>query len=212
MKKVFTNSREVLKLWTKQSQSEARCKNVFFVGDTVYSYGYHYELGRIVTFNGIKVALINDSGYSVTTSKHISWARFAASSVGIVQLNWSGPLVADAVELAMVRLQGEIMDSLFDHFARRKFWSGYTFIDSYLFKAVLTFNHYCEILKLTHLKLDFAKNGYVELFNEHVEKCLKREQELKQEKIEAKARQELVNPVKETPMFTTTTVVELFKS
>jgi hypothetical protein len=42
---------------------------VFFDGDSIYSYGRHYELARFIDAENI---LINDSGYSVTTTKHIS--------------------------------------------------------------------------------------------------------------------------------------------
>ena len=85
MKRVFTNSDDVIHLFAKQEQTDARCSNVFFdldyqgrkqgfkTGNVIYSYGYHYELGRFLDKDTI---MINDSGYSVTTSKHISQIRW----------------------------------------------------------------------------------------------------------------------------------------
>jgi predicted transcriptional regulator len=68
MKKVFTNSAEVLHLYAQQTQSEAKCSNVFFYDKKCYSYGYHYKLTEFID----DFILINDSGYSNTTRKHIA--------------------------------------------------------------------------------------------------------------------------------------------
>lgn len=82
MKKVFTKSEDVIHLWANKVQDEARCSNVFFYKNgyeksnfpIIYSYGRHYELSRFIDENTV---LINDSGYSVTTSKHISEISYA---------------------------------------------------------------------------------------------------------------------------------------
>jgi len=68
MRKVFNSSSDVIHLFAQRTQDEARCSNVFFRGDKIYSYGYHYVLGDFLDENTI---LINDTGYSSTTSKHI---------------------------------------------------------------------------------------------------------------------------------------------
>lgn len=73
MKKVFSSSSEVIHLWAQQNQVEARCSNAYFEGAVVYSYGRHYPLGIIVeNKKGERAAIINASGYSATTSKHIA--------------------------------------------------------------------------------------------------------------------------------------------
>ena len=71
MKKVFSNSREVMHLYANQIQDEAKTssRNVYYKGGKIYSYGHHYLLGEFLDSNTI---LINDEGYSVTTSKHIA--------------------------------------------------------------------------------------------------------------------------------------------
>lgn len=69
MKTVFTNS-ECIHTFAQRTQNNGRNSNnnIFFEGDRIYSYGYHYELGR---FLDDKTILINDKGYSPTTGKHI---------------------------------------------------------------------------------------------------------------------------------------------
>ena len=52
IKKVFSSSDQVIHLWANQSQTEARSRNVFFKGTSIWSYGFHYELGRLIQFKG----------------------------------------------------------------------------------------------------------------------------------------------------------------
>jgi len=70
MKKVFTNS-EICHVFNEQSQNEGRTSNnsMFFYGNKIYSYGYHYLLAEFIDSNTI---VINNKGYSNTTAKHIS--------------------------------------------------------------------------------------------------------------------------------------------
>lgn len=78
MKKVFTNAQAVIHLFAQRSQSEARCSNIFFEGNRIYSYGHHYLLAEFIKNEaGDEAILINDSGYSVTTAKHISEVSWA---------------------------------------------------------------------------------------------------------------------------------------
>jgi hypothetical protein len=74
MKTVFTNANDVIHLFAQRTQDHARTSNCFFYGDTIYSYGYHYELAKFIDD---KTILINDKGYSSTTAKHIRIARYA---------------------------------------------------------------------------------------------------------------------------------------
>lgn len=74
MKKVFTSANDVIHLFSQQTQIEARSSNVFFYDKKLYSYGYHYLLGEFIESDTI---MIDDSGYSVTTSKHISIVSYA---------------------------------------------------------------------------------------------------------------------------------------
>jgi hypothetical protein len=77
MKTVFTNSADVLHLFAQQTQEHAKCSNVFFYGKKCYSYGYHYKLAEFIEHENSTFVLINNTGYSMTTNKHIAQVRQA---------------------------------------------------------------------------------------------------------------------------------------
>lgn len=70
MKKVFSNS-EICHVFAQQTQEECKTttNNIFFYGKQIYSYGYHYLLAEVINDNSI---LINNTGYSSSTGKHIN--------------------------------------------------------------------------------------------------------------------------------------------
>lgn len=75
MKKVFTKSADVIKLFSRRSQDSARCSNVYFNNkNKIYSYGSHYLLGEFIDDS---IIMIDDRGYSRTTAKHISQITYA---------------------------------------------------------------------------------------------------------------------------------------
>lgn len=67
MKKVFSSHSAVCHKFNEQTQTEGRAGNIFFNTDTIYSYGYHYVLGQFIT---PEIIVINNTGYSNSTSKH----------------------------------------------------------------------------------------------------------------------------------------------
>lgn len=74
MKTVFNSTSEVCHVFAQRVQTEGRAGNVFFEGNVIYSYGCHYELARFFQGANNEIAiLINDKGYSNSTSKHISY-------------------------------------------------------------------------------------------------------------------------------------------
>lgn len=71
MKTVFNNS-QLCHVWAQQTQDHGTGNNMFFSGDSIYSYGHHYLAAKIYTTkNGRKFALINSYKYSNTTIKHL---------------------------------------------------------------------------------------------------------------------------------------------
>ena len=70
MKNVFSNSSEIMHLFANKNQPSAtnQSRNAYFNSDGLFSYGSHYQLAKHLEGGAI---LINDGGYSVTTSKHI---------------------------------------------------------------------------------------------------------------------------------------------
>jgi hypothetical protein len=67
MKKVFSSNSECIHVFAQRKQSEGRANSVFFYGDKLYSYGYHFTLA---TFVNDYVVLLNDIRYSNSTSRH----------------------------------------------------------------------------------------------------------------------------------------------
>lgn len=74
-KTVFENSM-VAHVWAQQTQAHGKSNNgqFYFDGRCIYSYGSHFLAGFVVDENTV---LINANGYSVTTSKHMSYVRRA---------------------------------------------------------------------------------------------------------------------------------------
>jgi hypothetical protein len=67
MRTKFNSAADVIHLYAQQTQNEGKSSNVFFYDKKIYSYGYHYKLAEFID----EFLLINDSGYSRTTQKHI---------------------------------------------------------------------------------------------------------------------------------------------
>lgn len=71
---------EVAHLWYHQAQDSARVAqgNYYFTRDTIYSYGSHFPIARLVKRDGAKECVFfTTRTYSVTTSGHISAVRHA---------------------------------------------------------------------------------------------------------------------------------------
>jgi hypothetical protein len=82
-KKHVFNTGEVPHLWAHHTQDEARNRqgNLYFTGDTIYSYGSHFPIARRVTNDaGQRAVLFTTASYSVTTSGHCSAVRYAIPS------------------------------------------------------------------------------------------------------------------------------------
>ena len=108
IRKVFPTS-EIPHLWFHQTQSDARSQgNVFFDGDTIYSYGTHFPIARHVkSKSGRRAVLFTTRRYSVTTSGHCSSVRQSIPSGTTVfsvpnvrSDSWSGNVVDHAANLA----------------------------------------------------------------------------------------------------------------
>ena len=64
---------EIPHLWAHKTQENARNKhgNLYFEGDTIYSYGSHFPIARHSTNEGQPCVLFTTRTYSVTTRGHI---------------------------------------------------------------------------------------------------------------------------------------------
>lgn len=87
MKTVFSSHSEVCHIWAQQKQQSGRAGNIFFEGDSIYSYGTHYKAARFVRPN---VVFINSTNYSVSTQKHLSLIKRAIPG-GITEFYTKNP-------------------------------------------------------------------------------------------------------------------------
>jgi hypothetical protein len=82
-KKHVFDTGQIPHLWAHRTQEEARNRqgNLYFTGDTIYSYGSHFPIARHVTNDaGERAVLLTTATYSVTTSSHCSAVRSAIPS------------------------------------------------------------------------------------------------------------------------------------
>tara|TARA_B100001093_G_scaffold508836_1_gene571797 strand:+ start:236 stop:1132 length:897 start_codon:yes stop_codon:yes gene_type:complete len=73
------NNSQVAHIWANQSKTTAKGSNFFFNNNSIYSYGHHFEVARLVqTEKGNKtIALFEPRTYSNSTNRHQSLAKNA---------------------------------------------------------------------------------------------------------------------------------------
>jgi hypothetical protein len=72
-RKVFPKYDECARVWASCGQHEGRSHGhrMYFIGDTIYSYGGHFPMARYVSNeSGKKAVLVNVDRYSSTTGRH----------------------------------------------------------------------------------------------------------------------------------------------
>ena len=79
-------NKETIKTYLQQVKTHGNSANVFFEYSRIYSYGYHYILGKLLDDD---LLIINDTGYSATTSKHIHLLRDTANELNITNFSTS---------------------------------------------------------------------------------------------------------------------------
>ncbi len=178
MKKVFPSGEQTIHVWAQQSQSEGRCSNVFFENTKVlYSYGYHFPLA---VFLDDKTVLINQSNYSVTTSKQQSYVRGATShkkrlyvTTDIIKLiiyfqehGLKKIFKKDLVKLVSEKVNGVVKVQARTAAKRRK----KELIKTDIGEAETIFNEYNKLLQFFGFKMPVATVRLVDnLVNNHVE-------------------------------------------
>ena len=85
MRKVVYTSAEIPHLWAHQKVPEARNRqgNLYFQGDTIYSYGSHFPIARLVKFKGRECVLFTTREYSQMTSQHKYAVRRAVKNMTV---------------------------------------------------------------------------------------------------------------------------------
>lgn len=84
--------------WAHQTGRTRRGFNMFYEGETIYSYGRHFPIARLVTAaNGERVVLFTSRSYSVSTAKHktIVWRAVSHLTIFDVENPSAPPSNAD---------------------------------------------------------------------------------------------------------------------
>lgn len=69
---------QVAHAWAHQTGRHRKGFNMFYDGETIYSYGYHFPIAKHVTApNGERVVLFTTDGHSISTAKHKTIVRRA---------------------------------------------------------------------------------------------------------------------------------------
>lgn len=80
------SNKETIKTYLEQEKTHGQSSNVFFEYSKIYSYGYHYLLGQFLDDD---LLIINNTGYSNTTSKHINLLMWTAHEMNITNFSTS---------------------------------------------------------------------------------------------------------------------------
>lgn len=87
--RTVVDKQQVAHFWANQTQSHARTSTgaMFFEGPSIYSYGYHFEIARIVEHRGKKCVLFTTRDYSTTTAAHKRIVRQACSHLDVIYVD-----------------------------------------------------------------------------------------------------------------------------
>lgn len=77
---------EVAHAWANQTGRHRKGFNMFYEGTTIYSYGHHFPIARIVETEEGPVVLMTTESYSVSTAKHITYTRRAVSHMKVFEV------------------------------------------------------------------------------------------------------------------------------
>jgi len=78
---------EVAHAWANQTGRHRKGFNMFYEGDTIYSYGHHFPIARIVDTDEGRVVLLTTRSYSVSTSRHITYTTRAVRHMKVLRVN-----------------------------------------------------------------------------------------------------------------------------
>jgi hypothetical protein len=113
MKTVYSSHSEVCHIWANNTDENAigHASNIFFEGDTIYSYGRHFILGKWFIHNGRVITFLNTKSYSNSTSKHQNHLRQAVNG-STFSINFPNNSCFELGHLGQVRrdLEEEIKD------------------------------------------------------------------------------------------------------
>lgn len=84
--------KEVAQGWITQSGKHRKGHHMYYEGDTIYSYGSHFPIARLLEHEGHKVCLFTTATRSVSTAKHKGIVRGAL--IGSKYISFNVPLLS----------------------------------------------------------------------------------------------------------------------
>lgn len=85
------NNSQVAHVWANETKPQGNGSNFYFRGPTLYSYGPHFVVGRIVrNRKGKRAYILNSSRYSMSTGRHQSYAARAIAT-GEIEFSVANP-------------------------------------------------------------------------------------------------------------------------
>lgn len=183
LKLVYSNFEKITHLWAHQTQPEARCRNGFFEGDKIYSYGRHFLAGKMHKVNGQNAVVINSHKYSVTTAKQLRDLGQAVSHMP----TFRGKDPED-LKAAVLETQANLIDSLMNEFKLRSYYQhafanaglayGESDQDYDIITKIQKFNADCIAIGMSQFTLD-VDDEFISLLNSHALIAIERQKQLK---------------------------------
>lgn len=165
--KTINAAHRVAKQWALQSEKQERLQSIKHEGVSLYSYGPHYLLGRLIKFKGLKVAAINCSFYSATTSGQthatINAAKGAKRLVAEFSVKEGDRDISaysshQEIEAAILGHYERRQDCLLKSLAELSYKSHSPWYITYTLKDVRQFNKEVKSLRLGHLAINIPKH------------------------------------------------------
>lgn len=70
-------------VWAAQNEERGEGSHLFFEKNKIYSWGYHFEIARILDFPQGKIVLFTNKGYSNSTAKHKACVYYAIANMQV---------------------------------------------------------------------------------------------------------------------------------
>lgn len=83
------NNKETAHRWAHQTSARGAGSNLFFEGETIYSYGHHFPIARLFAHPKTKAqcVLFTTRGYSSSTARHKSYVSSACSHLPMLYVD-----------------------------------------------------------------------------------------------------------------------------
>lgn len=172
MKTVFSN-REIAHVFASNTQKAGRTSNrtMFFEDGILYSYGYHFPMAKIVADN---VVLFTTRSYSITTAKHLRYARQALGHYKFIYCynpgeshtsnfeHWYGQITKLLPSLKKARKPQKYLDTINNHLREAKEYAEYFNIELPKELSALIDINNLKNLATTIVKADKEKQERIE--------------------------------------------------